>query len=67
MGLSEGTERFPGMLDFASYTVDMTSSPANVGLTGRLVKDIARERSSDWFDTLIHIVIADDFRTTITR
>jgi N-acyl-D-aspartate/D-glutamate deacylase len=66
-GLSEGTERFPGMLDFARYTVEMTSSPANAGLTGRLVKDIARERSSDWLDTLLDIVIADDFRTTITR
>jgi N-acyl-D-aspartate/D-glutamate deacylase len=66
-GLTEAPERFPGMLDFAGYTVEMTPSAANAGLAGRLVKDIAQERGADWFDTLLDIVIADDFRTTVTR
>jgi N-acyl-D-aspartate/D-glutamate deacylase len=66
-GLGQGTERFPGMLDFASYSVEMTFSNKNAGLTGRVVKDIARERGSDWFDTLLEIVAADNFRTTLTR
>jgi N-acyl-D-aspartate/D-glutamate deacylase len=66
-GLHAGTERFPGMLDFTSYTVEMTFSRANVGLAGQVVKDIAHDRGADPFDTLFDILVADDLRTTLTR
>src|SRR5439155_22358506 len=35
------------------------------GRSGRVVRDIARERNADPFDTLVDIVIEDDLRTIL--
>jgi len=49
--------------DWAGFTVLETFRPANAGLAGRLVGDIARERDEDPFDTLIGIAWADELLT----
>jgi N-acyl-D-aspartate/D-glutamate deacylase len=56
---------FRRLADFANYIIGDTYSPANEGLSGRKVSDIAAERGVDPFACLIDIVVADELRTVL--
>jgi N-acyl-D-aspartate/D-glutamate deacylase len=50
---------------FGRYVIGDTYSDANLGLKGRMVRDIATERGQDDFDTLVEICLNDDLRTIL--
>ncbi|MBM3673965.1 MAG: amidohydrolase family protein [Actinobacteria bacterium] len=56
---------FRRLADWKNYVLGDTYSAANEGLKGRTVKDLAAERGTDPFDTLLDLVIADDLRTIL--
>ncbi|MEP6623598.1 MAG: amidohydrolase family protein [Acidimicrobiia bacterium] len=56
---------FRRLADWENYVLGDTYSVGNEGLKGRTVKDVAAERGSDAFATLLDIVIADDLRTIL--
>ena len=56
---------FKRLADFANYIIGDTYSAENEGLKGRKVADIAAERGTEPFATLIDIVVADDLRTIL--
>ena len=56
---------FRRLADFGDYVIGDTYSPANAGLKGRIVREIAAERGQSSFGTLLDIVIADDLRTIL--
>jgi N-acyl-D-aspartate/D-glutamate deacylase len=62
---AETTGALRRLVDFANYVIGDTYSPANAGLTGRRVHEIAAERGAPPFDTLIDVVLADDLRTVV--
>jgi N-acyl-D-aspartate/D-glutamate deacylase len=56
---------FKRLADFANYIIGDTYSPANDGLTGKRVGDVADERGIEPFAALVEIVVADDLRTVL--
>jgi len=56
---------FRRLADFGDYRIGDTYSAANEGLKGRIVRDIAAERSQSAFSTLLDIVLADDLQTIL--
>jgi len=62
---SEAAGMFRALGNFAGYRIGDTYSPANAGLSGRLVADIAREREQEPFDALLDVVLGDELRTTL--
>lgn len=56
---------FRRLATFERYVIGDTYSPANAGLTGRVVRDIAAERGTDAFTCLVEICAADELRTVL--
>jgi N-acyl-D-aspartate/D-glutamate deacylase len=56
---------FRRLADFRHYVIGDTYSPANEGLKGRTVADVAAERAKAPFDALVEIVLNDDLRTIL--
>jgi N-acyl-D-aspartate/D-glutamate deacylase len=62
---SEEAGVFRRLAGWDRYVIGDTWSEPNKPLEGRVVADIAAERGTDPFDTLLDIVAADDFRTVL--
>jgi N-acyl-D-aspartate/D-glutamate deacylase len=56
---------FRGLARWGTYVIGDTYAPANDGCAGRVVDEIAAERGTAPFDTLLDIVLADDLRTVL--
>jgi N-acyl-D-aspartate/D-glutamate deacylase len=56
---------FARLTDWGRYQIGDTFSAENEGLKGRAVADVARERGTESFDTLLDVVLADDLRTIL--
>ncbi len=56
---------FARLTGWGTYVIGDTFSEANAGLTGRRVGDIAAERGTTPFDTLLDIVLQDDLATVL--
>lgn len=63
--LSKEAGVFRRLADWADYIIGDTFSSENAGLSGRSVRDIATERATSAFGTLLDIVIADELRTVL--
>jgi N-acyl-D-aspartate/D-glutamate deacylase len=50
-------------VDFAKMEIAQTATPANAGLEGRILGDIARERGLEPVDALLDVALADQLRT----
>jgi N-acyl-D-aspartate/D-glutamate deacylase len=56
---------FRGLSRWGTYVIGDTYAPANEGCAFRRVDDIAAERGTAPFDTLLDIVLADELRTVL--
>jgi N-acyl-D-aspartate/D-glutamate deacylase len=56
---------FRGLARWGTYVIGDTYNPANDGCAFRTVDEIATERGTAPFDTLLDIVLADDLRTVL--
>ncbi len=50
-------------VDFARMEIARTARPANEGLAGRILGDVATERGLEPVDALLDVALADDLRT----
>jgi N-acyl-D-aspartate/D-glutamate deacylase len=56
---------FRRLADWRNYVLGDTYSTANAGLKGRTVADVAAERGTAAFDTLLDIVLEDELQTIL--
>ncbi len=63
--LSKEAGVFRRLADWSDYIIGDTFAEENAGLSGRSVRDIASERQTSAFGTLLDIVIADELRTVL--
>ena len=56
---------FRGLSRWGTYIIGDTYAPQNDGCAFRSVADIAAERGTSPFDTLLDVVLADDLRTVL--
>jgi N-acyl-D-aspartate/D-glutamate deacylase len=56
---------FRGLSHWGTYVIGDTYAPANEGVAFRTVADVAAERGTAPFDTLLDIVLADGLRTVL--
>jgi N-acyl-D-aspartate/D-glutamate deacylase len=56
---------FRGLAHWGTYVIGDTYAAANEGCAGRRVEDVAAERGTSDFDTLLDIVLADGLRTVL--
>ncbi|HEX6311816.1 MAG TPA: amidohydrolase family protein [Acidimicrobiia bacterium] len=56
---------FKNMLRWDRLQIGETFAPENDGVAGRTVADVATERGTPPFDTLLDVAVADDLRTVI--
>ena len=62
---SEEAGIYRRLADWEDYVVGDTFAPENAGLSNRTVVEIAAERGTEPFDTLLDIVIADGLQTIL--
>jgi N-acyl-D-aspartate/D-glutamate deacylase len=53
------------LAEFSNYVIGDTFSPANAGLSGRRLDEVARERGTDPFTAIAEIAAADELRTVL--
>jgi N-acyl-D-aspartate/D-glutamate deacylase len=56
---------FSRLASWGRYQIGDTYSPANAGLKGRVVSDLAERENKGTFDTLLDLVINDDLQTIL--
>jgi len=56
---------FAGLAGWKGYRIGTTHSAETQGLAGRTVGEIAAERGTDAFDTLLDIAVADELKTIV--